>query len=89
MIYLILLAISFIFCQIVVTKITKIKLFIKRKNSASIMLIGMIAIFLSLVICIAFKVNWMLPALVTIFMCSIISEKYRQSFEDMEKGKKV
>lgn len=89
MIYLIILIAYFIVCQVMVVKATKIMQYLKRTTASAVTLQGILVIAVVIAICIAFKVTWILTALVTIFECSIISAKYRIVFEDMEKGKKV
>ena len=89
MIYIILLAAYFIACQVIVFKVTRIRKFINQYSAGKIVLYGIIAIGLGTILCMTLKVSWILIALITVFECSIISEKYRLVFKNMEKGRKI
>ncbi|WP_338200176.1 hypothetical protein [Lactobacillus rizhaonensis] len=89
MIYIILLAVYFIACQVVVFKVDRVRKFINEYSAGKIVLYGITAIGLGTILCMALKVSWILIALITVFECSIISEKYRLVFQDMEKGRKI
>ncbi|RHW45632.1 hypothetical protein DS832_07375 [Bombilactobacillus bombi] len=88
MIYTVLFGIYFIICQIIVSN-KKISNFLQSRRASKITLVSVIIIALSIFISSVMNLNYLFPVLVTIFMGSIIFDKYMQIFEKLEKGEKI
>lgn len=89
MVYLIALVIYFILCQIIVSRYSRIKVLLQVKSSSKILFYAICVIALGILLSIIFKWSWLVIGAITVFECSIVFEKYRLVFEDMEKGKKI
>lgn len=89
MVYLIALVIYFILCQIIVSRYSRIKVLLQVKSSSKILFYAICVIALGMLLSIIFKWSWLVIGAITAFECSIVFEKYRLVFEDMEKGKKI
>lgn len=88
MVYFIALVIYFILCQIIVSRYSRIKVLLQVKSSSKILFYAICVIALGMLLSIIFKWSWLVIGAITVFECSIVFEKYRLVFEDMEKGKK-
>ncbi|BDR58253.1 hypothetical protein [Xylocopilactobacillus apicola] len=88
MVYGLLFGVYFIFCQILVSK-NKIPSFIQNKNTSGTLLFCSLIVGASVVVASIFHLGYLLPALVTIYMSSIIFDKYMKIFNNLEKGKKI
>lgn len=86
--YMVLFGLYFIVCQIVVTK-KWFPAFLRRQNASGTTLQQMGLIALSIVVSTLAHLGWVLPVMVTVFGASVIAGKYRDVFEQMEKGQKV
>ena len=84
----ILVGLYFILCQIIVIK-KKYPAFLQPSKASHTLMLGIALIIMSIIIVHLFHWNYFLPIAVTIFMGSIILDKYLQIFEKLDQGKKV
>lgn len=84
----ILLGLYFILCQIIVIK-KKYPAFLQLNKASHTLILGIVLIIMSIIIVHLFHWNYFLPIAVTIFMGSIISDKYLQIFEKLDRDKKI
>lgn len=86
----ILVGLYFILCQIIVIK-KNYPAFLQPSKASHTLILGiaLIIIIMSIIIVHLFHWNYFLPIAVTIFMGSIILDKYLQIFEKLDRGKKI
>ena len=84
----ILLGLYFILCQIIVIK-KRYPAFLQLNKASHTLILGIVLIIMSIIIVHLFHWNYFLPIAVTIFMGSIILDKYLQIFEKLDRDKKI
>lgn len=86
--YMIFLGGFFILCQILVAK-KKYPAWLQEGRAMRTTLAGIAAILLSIVVGVLIHMPMILPALTSMYMGSIIADKYREIFDRMERGQRV